>query len=44
MRICAEFMGEHKLDIFNTDLRLSARFVTDIFLSEDALLESFLDG
>ena len=43
MRICAEFMGECELNPFIADLRLSARFVTDTFLSDDAPVESFLE-
>ena len=46
LRFCnvyAEFMGESELDTFITDFRLGSRFMMDTFLSDDALLESFLD-
>ena len=46
LRFCnayAEFMGESELDTFITGFRLGARFIMDTFLSDDALLESFLD-
>ena len=46
LRFCnayAEFMGESELDTFITGFRLGARFMMDTFLSDDALLESFLD-
>ncbi len=46
LRFCnayAEFMGECELDTFITGFRLGARFMMDTFLSDDALLESFLD-
>ena len=36
-------MGECELDTFITGFRLGARFMMDTFLSDDALLESFLD-
>ena len=46
LRFCnvyAEFMGESELDTFITGFRLGSRFMMDTFLSDDALLESFLD-
>ena len=47
LRFCnvyAEFMGESELDTFITGFRLGARFMLDTFLSDDAQLESFLEG
>lgn len=38
-----QFMCECELNPFIADLRLSARFVTDTFLSNDAPFESFLE-
>ena len=37
-------MGESELDTFITGFRLGARFMMETFLSDDAPLESFLDG
>ena len=47
LRFCnayAEFMGECELNTFITGFRLGARFMMDIFLSDDAPFESFLEG
>ena len=47
LRFCnayAEFMGESELDTFITGFRLGARFMMDMFLSDDAPFESFLEG
>lgn len=46
LRFCnayAEFMGESEQDTFIASFRLGARFMMDMFLSDDAQLESFLE-
>ena len=40
----ASVNGEATLDSFITGFRLGARFMMDTFLSDDAPLESFLEG
>ena len=44
LSVSADLLDANCLDSFITGFRLGARFMLDTFLSDDAQLESFLEG